>query len=271
MKTQWPIYHVHRDGRKFAYEEYTVDHDERFTKGRKTLPDCEGGYPFPYTIEFASNVSPKLVDGDDLGDIIHNMMVFYDAEDMETLSELKEKAKNGVEVYPGNFKYRFVLAAINLATNEVASWCNEFGRGIFEYPLPKESLVDVAVLMATREGLGLPADVVTKVVKEMLNGMSYADAFEKSLPAVVVEGELEGLVREVLVEYPDKVADWKKLVAKEATTDSEEKTKELHKRKTSIVNMMVGMVMRKKKGLDAREVVRTIEVELSRDPLAEST
>jgi len=75
----------------------------------------------------------------------------------------------------------------------------------------------------------------------------------------------------VLVEYPDKVADWKKLVAKEATTDSEEKTKELHKRKTSIVNMMVGMVMRKKKGLDAREVVRTIEVELSRDPLAEST
>lgn len=271
MKALWPIYHVHADGRKFAYEEYTVDHDERFTKGRKTLPDCEGGYPYPYTIEFARYVAPKLVDGDDLKDIIHNMMVFYSGEEMETLGELKERAKNGMEAYPNHFMYRFTLAAINLVTNEMAAWCNEFGRDVFEYPLPKESLVDVAVLMATREGLGLPADVVTKVVKEMLNGMSYADAFEKSLPAMVVEGELEGLVREALKEYPEKVADWKKLVAKEATTDSEDKTKELHKRKTSIVNMIVGMVMRKKKGLDAREVVKAIEVELSRDPLAEST
>jgi len=264
MKALWPIHYVHADGRKFAYEEYTVDHDERFTKGRKTLPDCEGGYPYPYTIEFARYVAPKLSGGDELEDIIHNMMVFSDGENMETLGELKERAKNGMEVYPNHFMYRFTLAAINLVTNEMAAWCNEFGRDVFEYPLPKESLVDVAVLMATREGLGLPADVVTKVVKEMLNGMSYADAYEKSLPAIVVEGELEGLVREVLAEYPEKREDWRKLMAKEAAAESEEKAKEVQKRKSSIVNMIVGMVMRKKKGLVATEVIRVIQEELGK-------
>lgn len=245
MKALWPINYVHADGRKFAYDRYTVDNDERYTKGRQTLPDCEGGYPYRYTIEFASAFSPKHIDSEDPEGIIHNMMVFSANEDGWSLAEFKTRAKSGIEAYPDTFLYRFTLAAVNLVTNEVGAWCNEFGRGMFEYPLSKESLVDVATLMAIRERLGLGADVVTKVVKAMLEGANYADAFERALPVVVVEGELEGLVREVLKENEGKVREWKG-------------------GKLNIASMFIGTVMRKKAGLNAKEVVRVIGEELEK-------
>lgn len=240
MKTMWPAYYVGSDGTKFPYGEHTVDTDPRYMHGRKSLP-AEG---WPYTIEFAYNFGPKHSDGDELKDIVHNLMCFYHYEDIDTLSELKARAKNGMEAYPNHFPYRFMVSAINLITQEAASWCNEFKKGIFEHPL-KDKLTDVAIMMAMREETGLGADVVTKVLKAMMDGMDFADAYEKSLPVMVAEGELEVLVREVMAENAAKVEEYKK-------------------GKKGIASMFVGLVMKKKKGLDAREVVKTIEQELNK-------
>jgi len=82
-----------------------------------------------------------------------------------------------------------------------------------------------------------------KLIKDP--SMEFADAYEKSLPVMVEEGELERLVREVLDAFPKKVEEYRK-------------------GKKGVASMFIGEVMRKKKGLDPKSVKETIEKELNR-------
>lgn len=233
-----PAYWVGFDGKRLPYREYTVDTDPKYMHGRKTLPK-EG---WPYSMEFEYNFGPKLSHGDGPVDLIHNLMCFYYYEDIDLINELKKRAKTGVETYPDHFMYKLTLASINLVTQEIASWCNEFKLGMFEYPITKEKLVDIAIMMAMRDYTGIGADVVTKTIEAMMNDplLSFSDAYERSLPIVVSNDDLERMVREVFNAFPKKIEEYKS-------------------GKKGVASMFIGEVMRKKKGLDPKEVVKAIE------------
>ena len=74
----------------------------------------------------------------------------------------------------------------------------------------------------------------------MSGKMDYGSAFERALPAVVDEGELDGLVREVLAENSGKVEEYRN-------------------GKTGLSKLFVGLVLKKRKGIDGRKVNEAVE------------
>lgn len=243
MGKMTPTYYVAHDGRRFVYREHTLDTDPMYTRGRTSLP-ANGA---PYRIEFEFTPSPKFSKDDDLEDVIHNLMCFYEYDDIDALNEFKERAKTGMDIYPNHFLYRFMVAAVNLTINDLASWCNEFKKKVFEHPVTKDKLASIATLMAIKEDVGVGSDVVMKILEKLIKdpSMDFADAYETSLPVMVEAGELEGIVREVLDAFPKKVEEYRK-------------------GKKGMASMFIGEVMRKKKGLDPKSVKETIEKELNR-------
>lgn len=240
MRMMWPTYFVSKDERKFDYDTHCLDTDEAFTRGRTPLP-VDGG---PYTVEFAYDLSPKPRMSEELADTIHNIMCLVHHEEMEWLIRTRDELK---AMANRSFFASFFMAAINFVTNEVSSFCNKEGIGIMKHPMAPERMVDVVTLMALREEVGIGADVVAKVMKLMMEdpALVYADALERSLPVNVSNDELTALIREAMAEAPDKVEEYRK-------------------GKKGIASMMIGVVMRKKKGLDPKMVKEMIEVELNK-------
>ncbi len=222
-------------GERFPWEGYA--NIEEPSRGKKPLP--KAGYP--YSVEFSHQPPHVFTFGEELWDHIHNIMCWIQHEDVETMNFIK----NGCKDNPDRLA-PFMLEAINFVTNNRSAYCNAHGiSDIFDYPLSRERIVDIVVLMSIRKECGIGADVVSAVVDKLLlsDTLSYADALEASLPILVDEEELRSIVDGVLSEFPDKVAEYRG-------------------GKKGISGMFIGVVMRKKKGLDPKAVASTIEVAL---------
>ncbi len=235
-----PAFYVSNAGEKFPYEGYSSHGYGGTFREEIDLPKDE----YPYSIEWAPNgkPNPKFMDFDDdfMVATLHNVMVFFHNESMEVLTEFKKRLEG-----KSFFEAKFMLAAINFVMNDGSGLCKKMGLGIFEHPLIGEKMLDVVTLMAMREELGLGADVVGNVVKGMVEGkMDYSEAFERALPAVVDEGELDSLVKKVLAENPDKVMEYRN-------------------GKLGLSKLFVGLTLKKKKGADPRSVVAAVDRGLS--------
>lgn len=235
-----PAFYIHnRTKEKFPWGEGGYTNHGYGDLHRRAMDLPVDGYP--YAVEFTEVKSPtfKDWDGDTLMEAtLHNLVVMHEMEIPDLIN---------VEAMKGSPRYdhRFIVAASNMVTNEMAAWANKNGKSVMEYPIGLDKLLDVIILMSVREDCGVGADVVAKVIEKMKEGVSYADALEKSLPVVMEDGELDGIVAEVLAGFPDKVGEYRK-------------------GKRGIASMFVGHVMRKKKGLDPKAVVAAIEKGLNK-------
>lgn len=233
-----PVFYVHaKTKEKFPWEEYINHGYDGMRRGAKDLP--ANGYP--YAVECVDMPTSTFRNWDDdtfMEATLHNLVVMHEMEFPDLIHVDKAKGSSKCD-------HRFVVAASNFVTNEMAAWANRNGRSVLEYPIGLDKVLDIVVLMSIREDCGIGADVIAKTVELMKEGIPYADALEKSLPVAMEDGELDEIVAEVLAEFPDKVAEYRK-------------------GKKGIASMFVGHVMRKKKGLDPKAVVKAIDEELSR-------
>lgn len=230
-----PTHFISNSGERFPWEGYSnID-----APYKDKLPLPKDGYP--YRVEFHHKAPPTFRSSEELDDHLHNVMVWSEYEDFETLEFIKKGCKDNPERLAP-----FMLAAINFVTNDVAAYCNAKGiSDIFAYPLSKGRMLDVVTLMSIRKECSIGAEVVTKVIERLLadENLSYADALEASLPVVMADDELATIVAEVLAEHPDKVAEYRA-------------------GRTNIASMFIGSVMRRKKGMDPKAVVKAIDAAL---------
>ena len=231
MKITKTFNYVSCHGERFPWDTYC--RIENPIGGKKPLPD--DGHP--YSVEMVCNFLPKFILDDEPWSHIHNIMCLIVHKDAEYLDYFRDSCKGN------NYFSSFLLAAINFVTNDMSAYCNANGiTNIFNYPLSKEHIVDIVTLMSIRKECDIGSEVVTAVVEKLLKDdkLSYADALEASLPIAMDDGELRSIVSVVLSEFPEKVAEWKA-------------------GRKNIASMFIGSVMRKKKGLDPKQVVAAIE------------
>lgn len=229
--------YISKNGERFLFSDNYRNIAE-LSHGHVPLP--ANGYP--YRLEMHHSPSPKLRVSDESWDVVHNIICLIVHEHQDMIEWLKTSAKNN-----NSYEAAFLLSTINFVTNDMAAYCNANGiTNLFDHPLSHEHIIDIITLMSIRKECGIGADVVTSVLDKLIkNGdLSFADALESSLPIVMDDDELKNIVRDAILEMPDKLAEWKG-------------------GKKGIASMFVGVVMRKKKGLEVKKVVSLIDETLN--------
>jgi hypothetical protein len=252
--------------KEYSCEEYSNLGDESQARkyGKKDLPLSE--YPFDFIVRdelkehehgfnirvlYFDGTAPHLKSGMSTSDILWNIITLYHHECFDEIEDIRKSLIESPNLLAG-----YTNTVIAFVTNEMAAFCNAHkvrnpGKlnemmplPIYEFPVWFNNLEDLLsdLTWSKKERKIL----ITEVLPKMINTFEvYADIIKTVDFSLADSSEVEKMIDEVIVKFPDKVAAYKS-------------------GKIGLINMLFGEVMKMSGGkIDKNEARSLLEKKLS--------